>query len=297
MGKKDSPEISICMVSLNCWRVLGPCMESLSKCTPCVSYEITIVDNASSDDTVPQVKALYPDIRIIENQSNVGFTKATNQGITASTGRYMLWLNTDTILRPDSLYEMWSFLELHPDAGIVGPKVLNKDGSFQPQCRRGAPTLIGALAYFTKLYRLFPKNRALGQYLLSYLPVNKECEVVAVSGCCLLAKREVFASIGPLDEEIFGFGEDVDWCYRARNAGWKVWYLPKCEIIHFKGQGGVHSAPLAKVWGIHQAMWVFYRKHLRTEHGSVVTGIVWLGIWAKFLAAAAVCFFQRCLKE
>ena len=296
MPTKEFPVISVCMVSLNCWHVLEPCLESLANSKLPVSVEIILVDNASSDNTVEQVRRHFPDVCIIENKSNVGFTKATNQAISVSSGRYILWLNTDTILQQDSLYQLCNFLEGHAEAGIVGPKVLNGDGSFQPQCRRGKPTLVASMAYFSGVYKLFPRSHRLGEYLLSYLPVNQTAQVVSVSGCCLLARREVLANIGPLDEEIFGFGEDIEWCYRARQAGWQVWYFPKSEIIHLKGQGGVHSNPLWKEWGIHQAMWVFYRKHLRREYWCGVGGIVWAGIWTKFLVSSALSVARRRFK-
>jgi GT2 family glycosyltransferase len=296
MEENGLPDISVCMVSLNSWEVLKPCLESLRKSKGPVSCEVILVDNASKDNTPSEVRALFPSVRIIENRSNVGFTKATNQAIMESTGRYLLWLNTDTILQPDSIYQLWMFLQSHMEAGIVGPKVLNGDRSFQPQCRRGKPTVAASMAYFSRFYRLFPKSRWLGEYLLSYLPVDQAAQVVSVSGCCLLARREVWATIGPLDEEIFGFGEDIEWCYRARQAGWQVWYFPKSEIIHLKGQGGVHTNPLRKEWGIHQAMWVFFKKHLRKEYCWGVGGMVWAAIWTKFLISFTLSAMRRGLK-
>src|SRR3990172_4145362 len=128
------------MVSLDCWKVLRNCLESLRTSQPSVTWETIIVDNASSDDTSENVHRYFPDVRLIQNARNVGFAKATNQAIELSSGRYILWLNTDTILKPDSLSTLMRFLETTPNAGIVGPKVLNPDGTFQPQCRRGLPT-------------------------------------------------------------------------------------------------------------------------------------------------------------
>lgn len=271
-------DVSICMVSLDCWKVLEPCLESLTASSPPVTHEIIVVDNASTDGTSDHVAAKYPDVKVIRNSRNVGFTRATNQAIEASCGRYLLWLNTDTILRPDALFELLTFLEARPHAGVVGPKVLNPDGSFQVQCRRGIPTPGVSLAYMLGLGRLWPEHRVLGGYALTYLPVDEPNIVGAVSGCCLLARREVWERIGPLDEEIFGFGEDVDWCVRASNAGWEVWYHPGSAIVHLKGQGGVHSKPYHKVLGIHQAMWVFYRNHLRRHYWAPVTILVWIGV-------------------
>jgi len=286
-------DLSICMVSLNCWGVLEPCLESLRAGDPSVTYEVIVVDNASTDGTPERLAERYPEVRVIRNERNVGFTKATNQAIAASRGRYLLWLNTDTLLRPDSLRELRDFLDRHPRAGIVGPKVLNPDGSFQLQCRRGVPTPGASLAYMLGLDRVWPRHPVIGGYALTYLPVDEAAIVGAVSGCCLLARRDVWERIGPLDEEIFGFGEDVEWCVRAAEAGWEVWYYPGSVIVHLKGQGGVHSKPYHKVWGIHQAMWVFYRKHLRRRYSPPVTALVWAGVWSSAAMSMAQVWVGR----
>ncbi len=272
-------DISICMVSLNCWDVLQSCMHSIEQSQPSIRYEVIIVDNASSDDTLANLKVKsFSQTKVLQNNKNIGFARATNQAIRLSTGKYILWLNTDTILNPDALYQLWKFMEENPKAGIVGPKVLNADGTFQPQCRRGLPTPLASVAYLLKLDRIWPAHPGVGQYLLTYLPVDQACQVEAVSGCCLMARREAWDSIGPLDESIFGFGEDLDWCVRAKQGGWEVWYDPGSVIVHLKGQGGAHAKPFHKVWGIHQAMWIFYRKHLISKYPRVVGISVWLGI-------------------
>lgn len=279
-------DISICMVSLNCWPVLQDCLASLCVSDPSVSYEIIIVDNGSIDGIGERLRTQYPQVKFIENGYNAGFTRGTNQAIELSKGRFLLWLNTDTILEPDSLVGLIKWMDNSPRSGIVGPKVMNPDGGFQPQCRRGLPTPLASLSYFLGLDRLWPRNATLGQYLLTHLPIDKPCRVAAVSGCCLLARREVYEQIGPLDEEIFAFGEDIDWCLRAEQAGWEVWYNPQSVITHLKGQGGVHSKPYRKVRGMHHGMWIFYRKHLRARYpwpfSWIVTPLVAGGIIGSF---------------
>ncbi len=280
-------DVSICIVTLNCREVLDDCLRSIRQQSLAGECEVIVIDNASTDGTSELVARDYPEVRLVSNGRNIGFTKATNQAIELSHGRYVVWLNPDTILRPDSLARLHDFLERHAKAGIAGPKVLNADGSFQPQCRRGLPTPSASLFYLLKLHRLQPHSRSFGRYLSSYLPVDEPNQVDAVSGCCLFARREVWDAIGPLDEAIPGFGEDLDWCVRAHNAGWQVWYRPESEIVHLKGQGGAHSKPYHKAWGIHMAMWVFYRKHLMGRYPLPLAGAVWLGIWLKFLASIA----------
>jgi GT2 family glycosyltransferase len=281
------------MVSLNCWNVIRMCLDSLQTSDSTITYEVIVVDNASTDDTPQLVKQHYPYVRIIQNKRNVGFTKATNQAIEQSSGRYILWLNTDTILYPDSLSKLCQFLDQHPSAGIVGPKVLNPDGTFQPQCKRGMPTPLASLSYLLKLDRLFPNVPAFGQYLLTYISESQTNQVDAVSGCCLMARREVWNDIGPLDEDFFGFGEDLEWCVRAKKAGWDVWYYPESVIFHLKGQGGVHAKPYHKIWGIHQGMWLFYRKYLLLEYNPLITALVWLGIWSKLGITSIYTWLQR----
>jgi len=294
MNSLSPPDISICMVSLNCWGVLKNCIDSLPASIAPFTYEVIIVDNASSDDTVAKVKACgISQVQLLQNDRNVGFTKATNQAIDLSSGRYILWLNTDTILNPNVLCQLYQYLEENPRVGIVGPKVLNADGTFQPQCRRGLPTPWASLAHLLRLDRLWPRHAGIGQYLLSYLPVDQACQVNAVSGCCLMARRQVWNDIGPLDEDYFGFGEDIDWCTRAKKAGWEVWYYPKSVIVHLKGQGGVHAKPYHKVWGIHQAMRMFYFKHLKADYSWFVTGLVYGAIWAAFVISGTMVWLRQ----
>lgn len=287
--------ISICMVSLDCWAVLQPCLLSLYDVPPRRPVEVIVVDNASRDDTVAHLARQFPSVSVICNTDNVGFTRATNQGIAASRGRYVVWLNSDTILRPGAVDGLVDFLESHPQAGIVGPMVLNGDGSFQRQCRRGMPTPLSAFAYMSGLSRVFPGNRALSEYLLDHLKVEDPAQVTAVSGCCLMARREVWDQIGPLDEDIFGFGEDIDWCVRAAQRGWEVWYWPASVIVHLKGQGGVHTHPYRKLRAIHEAMWVFYRKHQRDRSPLIVTAAVWIGVHVSLMFAVARLWLQRAL--
>ncbi len=289
--------VSVCMVSLNAWAVLQDCLVSLGRGAPGVDYEVIIVDNASTDGTPERLGANYPHVHLIRSDRNIGFTRATNLAIAQSTGEYLLWLNTDTILQHDTIPGLVDFLEAHPRAGIVGPKVLNADGTFQPQCRRGMPTPLALLLYKLQLDRLWPSSRLAGQYLLTYLPVDKPNRVEAVSGCCLLSRRQVWDDVGPLDEAFFGFGEDLDWCIRARDAGWEVWYYPGSQLIHLKGQGGVHTHPYHKIWGIHQAMWVFYRKHLRRCHSWPVTAAVWLGTAASLAASVLMTWASRLFRH
>jgi len=289
-------DISICMVSFNSEKVLSNCLESIYASSPSVTREIILVDNNSVDGTANMVKTAFPDVKLIVNNKNVGFSKATNQALRISQGRYLLWLNCDTIIAHDLLDVMMGFLESHPPVGIVGPKVLNSDGTFQPQCRRGLPTPYAALGYFLGIDKIWPDNRRLSQYLLRYLPEDEAHRVDAVSGCCLMARREMYTTTGCIDEDIFGFGEDIEWCIRARKAGWEVWYCPGSSIIHLKGEGGVHVAPFSKELAMHKAMIVFFRKHLSDTYPLYISFIVTAGIMLHLMVALGKTAVKRLLK-
>ena len=291
--EKRMPDISIAMVSLNCWGVLKDCLDSLRLSDPAVTYELFLVDNGSTDGTLEKVPEMYPEVTLVKNTSNVGFLKGTNQGIRLSSGKFVLWLNPDTIVRPDSLRQMTEFLEQHPKAGIVGPKVLNADGSFQPQCKRGMPTPAASLAYYMKLDRLFPKDRTLGQYLLRYLPEDQSNQVDAVSGCCLMARRELIADIGLLDEDLKQWGEDIEWCVRAKKAGWEVWYYPVSVITHLKGKGGRHMVPYHVTKNMHYAMWIFYTKYFKAQSSPLTSIAVRTAIQGSLAGSLLRIWMQR----
>jgi GT2 family glycosyltransferase len=285
------PRLSICMVSFNCRKVIEDCLVSLERST-FRDFETIVVDNGSVDGTLEYLRG-RTDVRLIENGYNAGFTKGTNQGIVASSGEYLLWLNTDTILEEDSLGALVDFLDKTPKAGIVGPRVLNPDGSFQPQCKRGMPTPLASLSYALGLDRLFPNSPTMAGYLLRYIPDTRTAIVAGVSGCCLMATRDVWNDIGPLDEEMFAFGEDLEWCVRAQKSGWQVWYYPGSTIVHLKGQGGAHARPYKKVKAMHDCMWIFYRKHLQSLYPGIATLLVRAGIWASFAASMARVWLGR----
>ncbi len=292
MSSSSVPKVSICIVSLDCRDVLRDCLNSLRAARGYGDWEIILVDNASGDGTAESVSTDFPEVRLIRNDRNVGFTRATNQGFSIARGRNLLWLNPDTIVGPDSIERLIEFLEKTPRAGIVGPKVLNADGSFQQQCRRGLPSPSASLFHMLRFDRLWPASRTFGEYLLTYEPIEQGMQVVSVSGCCLLARREVWDDIGPLDEKMFGFGEDIDWCMRAAGA-WEVWYCPESVIVHLKGRGGAHARPYRKVRGIHQCMWLVYRKHLAWRYQSPVTLLVRIGIGVSLISSTLTVWLRQ----
>ena len=197
--------------------------------------EVIVVDNASSDGSVAMVEAEFPQVRLMANSENVGFTVGNNQGIAISRGRYILLLNPDTEIVGDALATMVEYLDDHPRAGALGPKLLNPDGSIQSS-RRRFPTLATAFLESTILQQWFPHNRVTRHYYITDRPDDEVQEVDWVTGACLLARREAIEEVGLLDEGFFMYSEELDWCRRIKAQGWKIVYLPTARVIHYGAQ-------------------------------------------------------------
>ncbi|MER3457620.1 MAG: glycosyltransferase family 2 protein, partial [Chloroflexota bacterium] len=231
----ETVTLSIIIVNWNTRDLLAACLESIERSLSSddgagmkLQAEIIVVDNGSTDGTVEMLRRDYPDVRLIENRHNVGFARANNQGLAASRGRYLLLLNTDAFLRGPALARLVRFMEEHPEAGVVGPRLYFGDGTLQHSCY-AFPTLATEFYGAVGLDRLFPRSRLFGRYRLGYWDMRDVREVDVVMGACLMARREVFEQIGGLDERFFMYSEEVDWCYRARQAGWRIYYVPQAE--------------------------------------------------------------------
>lgn len=292
MDDRD-PVLSICIVNYNAKDYLKGCLQSIYASGCKHPFEIVMVDNASRDGSVDMVQTDFPQVRLIRNESNAGFSHANNTALRMARGKYLLWLNNDTVVFPGALDILVEFLDQRPEAGIVSPKVLNSDGTLQFQCRRGLPTLWGAFCYVSGLSRVFAKNPFFTGYLLTHLDEDRQASVDSVSGACLMGRREVLDQIGYPDEGYFMFTEDLDWCCLARQAGWQVIYLPEARIIHFGGRGGTLSRPFRATIEFHQSLWRFYQRHLARRYPFLVNWIVRLGIWMKLALALGLNLFRN----
>jgi GT2 family glycosyltransferase len=241
-----------------------------------LSFELIIVDNASDDGTVEMLQREYPDIKLILNGKNDGFARPMNQAMRASLGEFFLILNPDTIILPGALNELIAYMVSHPDAGVCGPKVLNRDGSLQKACRRGVSRPWAAFSYFSGLSALFPKSKFFGGYLLNYLDENTTHEVDGVSGSCMLIRRKVAEQVGYFDERFFAYQEDADFCFQAKKAGWKVVYNPQAQIIHYGGQGGSREQPYRAIYEWHRSYFLYYRKNLAKDYFFIFNWIYYL---------------------
>lgn len=277
-------DVSVILVNFKTPELTFKAIESVYLSITQYSYEIILVDNYSCDGIVELVKSSFPDIRIIENVDNVGYSKANNQGMQIAMGLYILLLNSDTVIQPDTLETMISFMDAHPTVGASGCKVVLPNGELDKACRRGFPTPSASFYYAFGFSKLFPNVPRFNQYQLGYLDPDESYPVDCLVGAFMMVRREVIDQVGGLDEEFFMYGEDIDWCYRIKQAGWEIYYYPKTSITHYKGASS-RRKPFKIVYEFHRAMWLFHRKHYKKKYLPLVNGLVYLGIGIKLLMA------------
>ena len=277
----SQPDISICIVNLNAREYLRNCLLSIPQASQHLDWEVILVDNGSSDGSVQMIQEEFPHFRLISNHKNLGYTRPMNQALWVAQGKYLIQLNPDTRLHPSAFEKLYEFMESNPHIGICTPKVLNRDGSLQLQCRRSAARPWDTITYFIGLSRLFPSNRIFARYLMTYLPEDQIAEVEAVSGSCMFIRRKVVEQIGFLDEQFFAYQEDADYCYRARQAGWKIYYFPFAEVTHYGGQGGSRTEPYRAIIEWHRSYFLYYRKHLAEEYFFLINWLMYLAMAGK----------------
>lgn len=259
-------DLSVCIVTLNACDYLRECLNSIVTNPPSLSYEVIVVDNGSQDGIGEMLATEFSAVKLVKNQQNLGYTLPMNQALKLAQGKYLLQLNPDTLVKPYAFDRLFNFMEAHPEVGICTPKVLNRDGTLQKQCRRSAARPWDAITYMTGLSRLFPKSPFFARYLQTFQDENEVNPVEAVSGSCMLIRREVVDQIGYLDERFFAYQEDSDFCFRAGQAGWQITYVPQAQIIHYGGQGGSRSQPYRSVFEWHRSYYRYYRKNLARDY-------------------------------
>ncbi len=251
--------LTIVIVAWNVRELVRECLESIRKYQDNDNFEIIYVDNASSDGTVAMIKEHFPGVRILENSENLGFTKANNQAIAVCKGKYILLLNSDTLVLDDALDVMVNFLEQNPDVGVCGAKLLNADKSLQISYG-DFPTMITTLASTVPFSKILPKS--VRKKSLARLPEETvvPTEVDYVSGACLMVRREVLEEVGLMDEQFVEYFNETDWCLRIKNKGWKICYIPDAQIIHYGGHT-MKKDPDRFTKESYKSMYKFFRKH------------------------------------
>ena len=310
-------DLATVIVNYNTTALLRDCLRSVFASTGGLRLGVSVVDNASPDDSVAMARAEFPQVHVIANQQNVGYPRANNQGLRhfgfadlpvspteqkeselarsapqgcfAKTGqsgklfvdkslpRFALLLNPDTVLPPGALAEMLAFMTTHPRAGAAGPKLVRLDGSLDKACRRSFPTPATSLYHLLKLDRLFPHSPRFARYDLSYLDPDLVTRVDGIVGAFMLVRAEAIVGAGLLDETFFMYGEDLDWAKRITDAGWEVWYNPQVTVLHIKEAASRHSYR-ARV-EFFRAMTLFYEKHYKATTPFYLDWAIRGGVW------------------
>ena len=275
-----APDVSIIVTNYNTRDLLRACFASMEGRLGRPWLEVILVDNASADGSAGMTREEFPDVRVFVQERNEGFAHANNRGIRASRGRHVLILNSDTEIVDDALERMRDHMDAHPDIGALGARLLNTDGTVQLSCRSFPSYRTVLFHRYSLMTRLFPRNRYSAEYLMTDTNHDETMDVDWVSGACMMVRRETMDAVGLLDEGFFMYAEDVDWCYRMKQAGWRVCYLPQAEVRHHIGRS-TRNVPYRMTYERHRSMWRFYRKHY--SRGIVLVDV------ATFLGIAARC--------
>ena len=257
-------DISIVIVNWNVRELLHRCLSSLRATallpgTGGLTCEVVVVDNASQDGSAAMVRAEFPQVTLIENTENLGFTRGNNQALARSTGRYLLLLNPDTEIVGDALTTMVAYMDANPGVGVVGPQLLYPDGSIQSS-RRRFPSLATMFVEITVLQRLFGRSALVRHYYALDTPDDATQEVDWVVGACMMVRREAMDAAGLLDERFFMYSEEMDWCLRIKQQGWKVVYLPTARIVHHEARSSEQVLPAQHIY-FHSSKVAYVRKH------------------------------------
>ena len=284
--------VSVIIVNWNVRRLLRNCLRSLFSHNSQLALEVWVVDNHSSDHSAKLLRRDFPGVRLIENENNIGFARASNQGIRQAWGRYILLLNPDTVWVDDSLSGMVAFMDGHPGVGAVGPKLLNADRqSIQYWGARRLPRPLDTFYEYTKLNLLFPCNRHFGRYLMADWDHADSREVDCLSGACLLVRRKTIQEVGLLDEDYPVYWEDTDWCHRVGLTQWKLYYLASAQLVHIGRQSTLQNRGPSTINAV-RGIYRYYRK----LHGPLTALWIWMLIWpasmAKMLGWVVVFLFK-----
>ncbi len=285
-------DLSIIIVSYNVKFFLEQCLHSVLKATKNIDAEIIIIDNNSVDGSCDMLRKKFPNLTLIKNKKNVGFSTANNQGIKIAKGKYVLLLNPDTIVAENTFEEVIGFMNKTPNAGGLGVKMIDGNGKFLPESKRGLPTPMVAFYKIFGLARLFPKSKKFGKYHLNYLDKNKTHKIDILSGACMFIRKEVLDKIGYLDETFFMYGEDIDLSYRITLAGYNNYYYPQTTIIHYKGES-TKKGSINYVKIFYNAMIIFAKKHFGRKNTNMLIFFIKIAIYFRAFLAILKRIIQR----
>jgi len=276
-GTDARPDVSVVIVHYETPELLARCLEALKASEAPPRLEVFVVDNGSTRFSALDARLAFPGIRVIENQENLGFSRASNQGLRLARGRYLLLLNPDAFVAPETLRVMTAYMDERPDVGCATCRLEMPDGSLDVACRRLFPTPSRSLFRVTMLSKLFPRHRTLAQYNMTYANEWVETEIDQPCGAFMMVRSKVADSIGLLSERYFMYCEDTDWAYRIKQAGWRIMYTPITSTVHLRGQSSSQNRARA-IRDFHAGMRIFYDDHYRHQYSPAVTVVVQLAI-------------------
>lgn len=288
-------KLSIVIVNYNVEHFLEQCLFSVRKAIANIEAEVFVVDNNSVDGSLKMLADKFPEVKVIANKDNVGFSRANNQAIRISTGEYVLLLNPDTVVEDDTFTKTIEFMDSHPDAGGLGVKMVDGKGRFLPESKRGLPTPATAFYKMFGLTKLFPHSKRFARYYMGHLNNDEINEVEILAGAFMLMRRETLDKCGLLDETFFMYGEDIDLSYRITLAGYKNYYYPKTRIIHYKGES-TKKTSVNYVLVFYKAMEIFVRKHFANKGAKTFSFFINLAIYFKAFLALLTQFFSKAVQ-
>lgn len=278
-------KVSVVIVNYNVRNFLEQCLQSVIAACKGFDHEIFVVDNHSVDGSQAMVKSSFPEVRLIENNRNLGFSKANNQALRLAQGQYQLVLNPDTLLEEQTIRKCIEFMDSHPEAGALGVKMINGRGKFLPESRRSLPTPSVAFYKMFGLANLFPRSKRFARYHMGFMPVDKTHPVEVLSGAFMFLRKEALEKAGLFDEDYFMYGEDIDLSYRLLKQGFVNYYFPETTIIHYKGESTKKSS-INYVKTFYSAMLVFIHKHFSHQQNSLFYFLLKLGIYFRGFISA-----------
>ena len=290
--------LSIVIVNYNVKYFLEQCLNSVFASTTemgngeCIELEVFVVDNNSVDGSVAMVEDKFPQVRLIANTENVGFARANNQALQQSTGAYLLLLNPDTIVERDTFVKCVTFMQQHPDCGGLGVKMINGEGKFLKESKRGFPTPETSFYKISGLIKLFPRHKKIAAYYMGNLDENETNEIEILPGAYLMVGRTAYNQVGGLDESYFMYGEDIDFSWRIIQAGFKNYYLPSTRIVHYKGES-TKKGSMNYVYTFYNAMAIFARKYFSGNNAKLYIALIKTAIWIR----AAFSFVKRAVAK
>jgi len=280
-------KLSIILVNWNTKDLTCGALASVFAQTRGFDFEVIVVDNNSEDGSVDMIKKDFPNVVLIENKDNRGFGKANNQGLAIARGEYLMFLNTDILLVNNAINLLVNYLDQHLDVMMVGPRLLNKDMSFQHACRRNLPNPLNSFFHLFGLVKIFTHNKTVNKYKQFDVDPEVTGPTEAISGAAMMFRRRVYEEVGGFDERFFMYGEDLDFCKRIFDRGWLIVYFSNAKIIHFGGQSSGKRKAQSLI-NFYEAMWIYYTKHFAAQQFAVVNSAVWFAIKIKlFIAVVA----------